>query len=115
MLRICYFLIALVALAIVGLVYIQLPLDRRTPGRCEVHDRQLEDGVVPIHYGLVRCTKEEGDARQKGFPHARSDYLGGCVVKPPEKARVSFCPECRKAEAEWMAEHRPGAFNMRDQ
>jgi hypothetical protein len=74
-------------------------------GVCQVHNVPLQIGVVPINYGLVRPTKEEVDAYQKLFPHARSEYQRGCVVEKEKRARVSFCPECRKAEAVWKENH----------
>lgn len=80
-------------------------LNAITPGAvCEVHNLTLEAGRVPIRYGLIRPASTEIDARQTQFPHARSFHLGGCEVTSisPRHARVSYCPECRKAEAAWM-------------
>ena len=77
-------------------------MDITTPGAvCEVHNIPLQEGVVPITYGLIRPTGEETEARRKLFPHAWSSYHDGCVVKEAKWARVSFCPECRKAEIAW--------------
>ena len=75
-----------------------------TPGvTCKVHDLPLEDGRVPIKYGLILPTNVEIDAQDKLFPHAASAYHGGCVITPvsPNYAWVSFCSKCRKAEANW--------------
>jgi hypothetical protein len=70
-------------------------------GVCRVHNLPLIDGVVEVTYGLIRRTEEENDALQKLFPYARSELHGGCVVEKEKRARVSYCPECRKAEAVW--------------
>ncbi len=74
-------------------------------GVCQVHNVPLQDGVVEVTYGLIRRTEEENDALQKLFPHARSEFHRGCVVEEAKWARVSFCPECRKAEAVWNENH----------
>jgi hypothetical protein len=55
----------------------------------------------------MRPTREEARAREKLFPHANSwSWAGSCLVKETGRRRVSFCPECRKAEAAWMAQHK---------
>jgi hypothetical protein len=80
----------------------RVDVDVTTPGKvCEVHNIPLQEGVVPITYGLIRPTKEEIEAHQNLLPHAWSSYHDGCVVKEAKRARVSFCPECRKVEATW--------------
>src|SRR5215831_1246788 len=77
-------------------------VDLTTPGAvCEVHNIPLQEGTVPIIYGLMRPTKEDMEAERKNFPHSNSFYNPGCVENDPKWARVSFCPECRKAEALW--------------
>jgi uncharacterized protein (TIGR03067 family) len=77
-------------------------IDAREPGGvCPAHNAPLQDDMIRITYGLVKLTKEERDAHQDLFPRARSDYNQGCVVGESKWARVSFCPECRKAEAAW--------------
>jgi hypothetical protein len=77
-------------------------MDLTTPGAvCEVHNIPLQEGTVPIVYGLMRPTHDETEAKRNEFPHSNSFYNPGCVVKEPKRARVSFCPECRKAEALW--------------
>jgi uncharacterized protein (TIGR03067 family) len=76
--------------------------DRQTGEVCPIHNVPLQDGIVPIYYGKRILTDEEDSACQKLFSRSNSRYYGGgCVVKEPKWARVSFCPECRKAEAAW--------------
>jgi hypothetical protein len=83
------------------------PLDATTPGEvCEVHSTPLAEDTVPIVYGLPpRLTQEQRDRIIASFPHARTYYGGGCVVGSKTKARVSYCPECREAQAKWEADH----------
>jgi hypothetical protein len=83
------------------------PLDATTPGEvCEVHGTPLVEDIVPIVYGLpARLTPAEGDFVHANFPCARTDCGGGCVVGSKTKARVSYCPDCRRARAEWEASH----------
>jgi hypothetical protein len=70
---------------------------------CEIHNIPLEEDVIPISYGYIELpTAGEIETRQKLFPHAWSSYNGGCVIEEAKQARVSFCPECRKAEAIWQ-------------
>jgi hypothetical protein len=83
-------------------LFIRVDVDVSEPGAvCEVHNVPLQVGIVPVTHGLNRWTKDEIDARQNQFPHAWSSYHEGCVVRWPKRARVSFCPECRVAEATW--------------
>jgi hypothetical protein len=82
----------------------QADVDLTKPDKsCEVHGVPLQEGVVPIKYGLRKPTEEEIEASTKLFPHAKSDYNPGCVEEEAKRARVNFCPECRKAEAAWKA------------
>ncbi|WP_435008107.1 hypothetical protein P12x_005382 [Tundrisphaera lichenicola] len=77
-------------------------MDARARGkvRCEVHDRALREGVVPIRYGLGFPQVGEYEARLARFPNANSSVGGGCVVGPSSEARVLFCPDCRDSERE---------------
>lgn len=80
-------------------------VDVTEPGKvCEVHKIPLRTGVVPISYGKPDTRTEVTEARQNLFPHAQSSINNGCVVKDAKWARVSFCPECRKAETKWKEE-----------
>ncbi len=81
-------------------------LDRSRPGQvCEVHGKPLQEDRVRIDYGLIKITKEAREAREKHFPNAMSRLLGGCDKRPPRTAKVSYCPDCRQAEAAWKAKH----------
>lgn len=70
---------------------------------CEIHAQPLREGMVPIRYGRPKYNLKEVEARREMFPHANSTYRGGCVVRDAKRARVTYCPECRKAEVEWRA------------
>ena len=70
---------------------------------CEVHGIPLREGVVPIIYGLFKRSEDEQIAQRTLFPHANSFYNPGCNEEAPKRARVSFCPECHKAEKTWKA------------
>lgn len=87
-------------------------LDARdpTPIQCEVHDRPLAEGVVPIlyGYGLLVLPSGESGPRQAQFPHAASSYGAGCVVGEEREARVRYCPACREAKRAWEADPNPG-------
>jgi hypothetical protein len=69
---------------------------------CELHALPLREDTIPIRYGRPKFNLKEREARQKLFPHANSFYRGGCIVREAKRARVSYCPECRKAETEWQ-------------
>ncbi len=75
--------------------------------RCDLHDVELQEGVVPIHYGLPgRLSNEEVNALKR-FPYANTSYGGGCVVSEdsPKSAHVRFCPKCRESEASWNRDY----------
>ena len=73
--------------------------------KCHVHDRDLLEDKVSIHYGYPLTTEEYSLASSELFPFANSYYLGGCVRKPELSARVMYCPDCRLAEKEWERVH----------
>lgn len=91
-------------------------IDVSQPGsRCEVHDLPRQEAIVSITYGLIRWTDVEMAARKNQFPHAWSTYCGGCVNNGLTwGARVSYCPECRKAEAAWKEEQERKLAPVRD-
>jgi hypothetical protein len=73
---------------------------------CEVHKVSLSEGLVPINYGMpIRPSAEEWDASESKFPNANLKYQGGCTIEDTKWAKVSYCPECRKAEKAWKASH----------
>ncbi len=72
-------------------------------GKCPLHDKALEEGIVPILYGIPDFTEDYWKAKRNEFPFANSQYLGGCYFQKPMLARVIYCPQCRKAEKEWKA------------
>ncbi len=91
--------------------------DDTTPGVCELHHIPYAVETIPIHYGLIKratpftddekkLLKEEDAARREIFPHSHMPYsAGGCMVREAKFVKVSYCPECRKADEEWHAKH----------
>lgn len=79
-------------------------VDKTRPGAvCEIHGVPLLVDIVPISFGKPD-TDSESEQHQL-FPNARSSVGGGCGVQGPRRARVSYCPECRKMEIVWRAAH----------
>lgn len=74
---------------------------------CEIHRVALRAGTAPIMYGMPGFTPGLFEARRAQFPHAETEISGGCVVSDdsPKTQAVSFCPQCRQAEAKWIKEH----------
>jgi hypothetical protein len=79
------------------------------PKRCELHSRDLVKGFAGrIHDSCVRGNGYF-QAREQ-FPHGRcyvlfgSPQLGTASIQ--RRAPVMYCPECRKAERRWWAQHR---------
>jgi hypothetical protein len=72
---------------------------------CQVHHVPLQDDTVHIAYGLLCFPPGYWDAEKSLFPNARPWVGGGCSVLEPDRAYVRFCPECRQAREQWMAEH----------
>src|SRR3954452_24661169 len=72
----------------------------QSPATCEVHHVALTPDTVPIAYG-DRVFDPRYEEARKGFPHANLESRRGCVIDSdsPTRARVLYCPECRKAES----------------
>jgi hypothetical protein len=93
--------------------------DDTTPGICELHHIPYGVEVIRVHYGFPArpdrdgLTEEERDWLHKehlawwdGFRYSHvANKAGGCVVREAKFAKVSYCPECRKADEEWHAKH----------
>ena len=72
---------------------------------CEIHGHLLEEGEVPIKYGLISFNPEYVKAKDRYFPNSRSFLLGGCLVNLARKFDITtFCSACRVAEQEWELE-----------
>jgi len=94
-------------------------LDQTQPRKvCPVHGTTLKEQVLPISYGYPsflldpkyrKVYEEESEARKAEFPCANSWYhTGGCNPPPAgeaTKVKLSYCPDCRRAEAAWDAAH----------
>jgi hypothetical protein len=83
-------------------------IDMTSPARtvCEVHGIPLQVGLARIRYGLPgRQYLRERDEKWRLFPNANLSVLGGCEPKVAAQMKISYCPECRKGEAAWDAEH----------
>jgi hypothetical protein len=74
--------------------------------KCEIHDIELQDGTMPLQYGLLLSPLEGFyEARKDLFPNSNSFALGGCVVNFDHVSEVTkFCPKCREAEKAWTGE-----------
>ena len=70
-----------------------------SPKHRKVHGRQLEQGSVPVRYGLIKFRDEYRRAAREHFPHAKNFVLGGCMLGAPREQEVMFCRECRAAES----------------
>jgi hypothetical protein len=57
---------------------------------CPVHGRALSLDVVRVRYGLIRGPREQekAETERKYFPCARTELLGGCIVRSWEEALV---------------------------
>jgi hypothetical protein len=108
---------AIFAVVLYG-VFRVLVEDDTTPGICELHNIPYSVETIEVSYGLQRIGWDERTEAQRKWreeEHAawhesfRYSYLangaGGCVVRMARFARVSYCPECRKADEAWHAEH----------
>jgi hypothetical protein len=75
---------------------------------CEVHHREMEKTIVPIHYGLGIVTPRNEamySASTNGFPHAPDSVNPGCAVQSPREAVIYICPECVKLRQQWEADY----------
>jgi hypothetical protein len=72
---------------------------------CPIHSCQLEEGSVPLRYGLIRLRPDYLQAQKTYFPYAKTFMLGGCMIGPQKTATVRFCHECRRAEQSWNDEN----------
>ncbi len=98
--------------------YRRLVEDATTPGVCELHHIPYAVETIRVHYGYPardrtqpteaqrKWLEEEHAAWWAGFRYSHvANGAGGCVVRPARYARVSYCPECRKADEAWHAKH----------
>jgi hypothetical protein len=77
-----------------------------SPAVCDVHQVKLRRETVPIVYGLIIPSAAYRAAEPRDFPHANRESWGGCCVDDElTHALVMYCPECRKAEAAFLATH----------
>ncbi|WP_149109730.1 hypothetical protein [Limnoglobus roseus] len=74
--------------------------ERGTQARCDLHDVELQEGVIPIRYGYPMFAPQEIEG-VKRFPYANTFRFGGCMTTSdsPKKARIRFCPKCREEVA----------------
>ena len=92
--------------------------DCTTPGVCELHLVPYATETIPVTYGyrghsLTRPTEAQREWWVKYRAAWETDFAfthlayggGGCVVRPYTHAKVSYCPECRKADEAWHAKH----------
>jgi hypothetical protein len=90
--------------------------DDTTPGICEIHNTPYAVETITVHYGFparpeltASQLKWREEQRAAWFDNFRNSHVanaaGGCVVRLARFARVSYCPQCRKADLEWHATH----------
>jgi hypothetical protein len=76
---------------------------------CPVHAAPLREARVPIARGYIirEFSDKYRSARESEFPFANDYVWGGCDGFPgqPTQTTVLFCPECRKAQDQWMKTH----------
>jgi hypothetical protein len=84
-----------------------MDLTAYAPRTCEVHHAELKRDTVPIHYGLMVPDARSREAR-KAFPRANREVWSGCAhgFDSPRRARVLYCPDCRKVESAFAARDR---------
>jgi hypothetical protein len=85
--------------------------NRGTVTVCPVHHCDMPWETKIIGYGLP-ARGDPSDmvgrfkAEQSSFPYAHSKCRGGCMQGwGPVATMIRYCPQCRKAEAKWDAEH----------
>ena len=90
--------------------------DDTESGSCAIHNVPYVVEVIPVQYGLQRgpqlteaqrkWQEQEWAAWNEGFRYSHlANKAGGCVVREAKSAKVSYCPECRKADDAWHAIH----------
>ncbi len=81
----------------------------QTMGICHVHHVKMKRKSVPVVYGLIHGNVlGPMEVRLNRFPHAQEWGGGGCVImngKYRVKQWLYVCPECQKAEQEWLNEN----------
>jgi hypothetical protein len=66
---------------------------------CTVHRTRLVPGLIPMRRGMLREIPKPWHL----FPNANSIRTSGCdSTWTWPYAVVSYCPQCRKAEAAWL-------------
>jgi hypothetical protein len=75
---------------------------------CEIHSEPLREDTIKIMYGTPFFWKEYEQAKVDLFPLANYSTNGGCISsnQSPGRARVKYCPECRKAQGLWLDQHK---------
>jgi hypothetical protein len=100
--------LAVLFLAISTLTGCVIPQDCRGDETvCPVHGTPLKSETKQIQYGLVRQRLDYMAVRDKLFPEANTTVPGGCTTGlfDPIFATIRYCPDCREAEKQWLAEH----------
>ena len=78
-----------------------------TGAMCLVHNTARIEEIVPIAYGLPgRPDPAYAAAETNSFPNTWYRVPGGCCVEPETEEMVRYCPECRKTERRWRANHK---------
>ncbi|MHC4446921.1 MAG: hypothetical protein ACYSXF_03830 [Planctomycetota bacterium] len=95
--------IALVLEALSGCVK-PLEITEGTATQCDVHHETLREGVVRADTATVDYLPEYYAAREALFPYARTSAHGPYAGYT--HTEVLYCPQCRRAKAEWQHDFR---------
>jgi hypothetical protein len=92
-----------------GLKELKIPLDttQGVSNFCPVHKIRMGVRRVHIAYGLLmpRLTDPPFDLRKRQFPFALDYWRGGCIIQGKSTALIYICPECQRAERQWISDH----------
>lgn len=85
----------------------------RRAGRCGLHGCSLQDETIPVLRHCVKLRRSYMHAAKFEFPNAESFAIALPHLSIDRSTSdVKFCPECRKAEAEWRAKFPHSAPNL---
>ena len=73
---------------------------------CRAHNFEMQEGVVPILYGLPAFNFDFLYDAATMFPNANDHIAGGCVVGYERKATIFYCKQCRTAKAKYHEEQK---------
>src|ERR1041385_1220021 len=102
------FVLAVAAFILAGCAMWKKDLTRGVSPTCEVHATLMTKTNVSILYGLLgqnEWNRAYVAAKQKSFPHVDDDVEGGCIIGRAKEAIIYICPQCLRAQQQWLSEH----------